>query len=48
MKAYVLENKQLVEKTREARLAKDAYKTAKEEREAKAKAKAFENSDIPF
>jgi hypothetical protein len=45
MKAHVLENKQLVDKTKEARLAKEAYKAAKEERERKSKTK---ESDIPF
>lgn len=45
MKLHVLENKQLVERTKEARLAKEAYKAAKEEREKKSKKK---QDEIPF
>lgn len=45
MKEHVLENKQLCEKIREAKKAKELYLAAKEERENKAKKK---NDDIPF
>jgi hypothetical protein len=45
MKEFVLENKELCEKIREAKKAKEAYLAAKEEREKKSKKKSEE---IPF
>jgi len=45
MKNHVLENKELVNKIKEARIAKDAFKASKEEREKKSKKKL---DDVPF
>jgi hypothetical protein len=45
MKNHVLENKELVSKIKEARIAKDAFKASKEEREKKSKKKL---DDVPF
>ena len=45
MKNHVLENKELVGKIKEARIAKEAYKASKEEREKKSKKKL---DDVPF
>lgn len=45
MKEFVLENKDLVERVREAKKAKEAYLSAKEERENK---KKKETEEVPF
>lgn len=45
MKEFVLENKELVARVKEAKKAKEAYLAAKEEREKKSKKK---NDEIPF
>jgi len=45
MRDFVLENKELCDKIREAKKAKEAYLTAKEERENKKKKK---EDEVPF
>lgn len=46
MKEFILENKEIVDKVREAKKAKEAYLSAKEERENKKSSK--DRTDIPF
>lgn len=46
MKEFILENKEIVDKVREAKKAKEAYLQAKEERENKKSSK--DKSEIPF
>jgi hypothetical protein len=47
MKDYILENKELVERVREAKKAKEAYLAAKEEREKK-NSRKIKDEEIPF
>jgi hypothetical protein len=46
MKEFILENKEIVDKVKEAKKAKEAYLSAKEERENKKTNK--EKAEIPF